>query len=161
MIELLKVTVVNIFWQLSVLPQVFLVAHKKSDRLHHSANCILKRKDPLAFIMASTNKSSSSKKNKHEISYKQFLSCLSNLDDNIDFSKFTTDAVEALRLCHMEFVSLLASELAHQREDNALDHRDKSSMSSKPIQEIHVEKCMKDLHYDSLLERTLHEVELR
>lgn len=92
-------------------------------------------------------------KKSNDITTNQFLTSLTNL--GIDVTQFTPDAIEILRICHKEFIALLSSEL---------DHRQVTKITTQTVnivQESDVEVCMRDLHFDSLLENVKHEINIR
>lgn len=83
---------------------------------------------------------------KHELTSNQFLGGLTHLD--IDVTKFTPDAIELLRICHKEFIALVSSEIEYKRASNS---RSSDNAKHKPIQDIEVEACLKELHFETLL----------
>mmetsp|Transcript_15476 Transcript_15476/g.20153 ORF Transcript_15476/g.20153 Transcript_15476/m.20153 type:complete len:149 (-) Transcript_15476:448-894(-) len=89
-----------------------------------------------------------SSKLRNEITSEQFIRCLTNL--GLDVGNFSTNAVEALRLCHMEFILFIASEMGRTRKETS---------SSKPIKEGDVEKCFDNLQLNQLLEECKYEIE--
>ena len=89
-----------------------------------------------------------SSKLRNEITSEQFIRCLTNL--GLDVGNFSTNAVEALRLCHMEFILFIASEMGRTREETS---------SNKPIKEGDVEKCFDNLQLNQLLEECKYEIE--
>ena len=91
----------------------------------------------------------------HSLSSRQFMTGLSKIlvlnskqgakCDGKQPPPFTNDAVEALRLCHEEFLHFVAGELGH-RNQNSADTKDAAAI----ITVEHVMECLKSIGFEEL-----------